>query len=667
MSTADYITNGRTPKALSPDELIVEARWLIEQGQTPVPWVVKPDGEDFYKGPPDGFPFKNFFQNRPKTVTPDLAGWWEDIAATAIAYIPSGMILLDIEPSAGAELIDVTDRRATELGYRLHSSARGGRHIHFFAYGLKGKYIVRAKKPDQEGKFGIRIDTERKVAEVFGEPEVTTAVTWLSPYHHVLAEGELPSVDDLTAFLRELWPGYEIQIEPAPGTARASTIKTGKDKTLPSSNKEPIVEGERHNRLVGIAGAMRRQGCGPESIEAALHIENEERCRDKDGKPKPLPEKNIHEIAVSVPRLYPPGQNGTQNSIPLAYRQGSAGESNSWVPVPITDGGADTKVDWIWGEGERGFIARGEITDWYGLWKAGKTTMIAALLTSLGMTLAGMPVADVPQLVITEESPRRWARRAKELGISPERVHRISRPFRRRPVWDEWESFVEHVASLIEQNHYGLIIVDALPNLWPVFNENDAGEVLRALQPLQTWAEAGAAVLLVRHPRKSDGTEATAGRGSGAIGGFVDIICEFRRYRPENEKDKRRVLKVYSREEPFELVVEWRGGAEYIAIGTKAEVGRDERLQALLAALPKQPPGSTTEEILEGWKSTEVPVPQPKTLQQWLREAVNKGAALRIGEGVKGDPYRYYANPEYKRVEMEGTPGFKGVDVGDVP
>jgi AAA domain len=331
--------------------------------------------------------------------------------------------------------------------------------------------------------------------------------------------------------------------------------------------------------------------------------------------------------------------------VSLAPTEGERGRNQKWTPVPIiTDGGADIRVEWVWGEGERGFVASGEITDLYGLWKSGKSTLIAALLASRGRTLADKPVAPVPVLLITEESARRWARRANALSISPDEVHRISRPFKKRPEWQEWQEFVTHVERLIKGRGYRLVIVDALPNLWPVVKENDAGEVLRALQPLQTWAEASAAVLLVRHPRKSDGSEATAGRGSGAIGGFVDIICEFRRYRPQDDKDKRRILTVYSREEPFEIVVEWEGGAEYVEMGSKAEVGRRERVEAVRELLLSHP-DLTEDEAHAHWDNPDIPKPRRTTYGEWLRQAVKDGAVGRTGEGKRGDPFRYSGIP----------------------
>lgn len=239
-----------------------------------------------------------------------------------------------------------------------------------------------------------------------------------------------------------------------------------------------------------------------------------------------------------------------------------------------------------------------------------------------------------------EESSARWRRRAGEMGIG-DHLYVIACPFKKRATWEEWEGFADHLLKLVSEHRYGLVVLDALPNLWPVFKENEAGEVLRALAPLQACAEAGAAVLLVRHSRKSDGTEATAGRGSGAVGGFVDVIVEFRRYRPEDDKDTRRVLSVFSREEPFEAVVQWDGGAQYTAIGDKADATQSDRMNVVFELLSEQP-GATIIEVLEAWPQDGVPRPGRRTLLDDLEHALSKGQVTRSGDGVRGSPRRWY-------------------------
>jgi DNA polymerase-1 len=314
-------------------------------------------------------------------------------------------------------------------------------------------------------------------------------------------------------------------------------------------------------------------------------------------------------------------------------------DAPTWDPVPVDVRGSELDVDWVWGQGRQGFLARNRIAELYGLWKSGKTTLVAALLSHLGREFLSLPTQPVRTLVVSEQSADDWARYADDFSISPELVEKICRPFLRAPTWEDWEKFCARVGELIRERGYGLIILDALPNLWPVYDENDAGQVLRALRPVLLWAEAGAAVLLVRHPRKSDGAEATAGRGSGAVSGFVDIIVEFRRYAPKDATDQRRVLTVFSRLEPFETVFEWAGGANFVVLGSRRDVDRADRAGVLLEVLPATEPGLTLDEIREVWP--ERPVPARTALQELLRHLMDRGQVLRSGIGVRGDPFRY--------------------------
>ncbi len=312
-------------------------------------------------------------------------------------------------------------------------------------------------------------------------------------------------------------------------------------------------------------------------------------------------------------------------------------ETAAWQPVPIGEGGEGPALKWVW----EGFIARGLCSDLYGLWKAGKSTLLGCLLREMvmGGELAGRAVAQGRALVVSEESVAKWRRRADALGI-PHGAHDvIARPFLKQPSWEEWEAFGAYLAGLVRERGYALVVLDALPNLWPVRKENEAGEVLQGLRPLVAVLEAGAAVLLVRHPRKSDGEEATAGRGSGAIAGFCDIIIEFRRYRPEDREDARRLFSVYSREEPFEVVADF-DGRSYIALGAQADVRRGDRLEALLSVLPHEPPGLTAEEVRERWPVQ--PRPAPNTIRDDLLYLLGQGRVVRTGEGRKGDPHRWH-------------------------
>ncbi len=398
---------------------------------------------------------------------------------------------------------------------------------------------------------------------------------------------------------------------------------------------EPIPEGRRNTTLARLGGWLRAQGLDGEEIYRILSEINARRCDP------PLADDEVRRIAYGLER-YPPNSDGQpvnpQNFFSSPIELGrERKELSAWEPQPIGSPDDDPEPDWLW----EGFIARGMLTDFYGLWKVGKSSLLGCLLRTMaaGGELAGRPVARGRALVISEEPKTKWSRRCRELGIPADAHDRITRPFKRQASWEEWDGFLGRVAALVQERGYALVIFDSLPNLWPVFRENEAGEVLRALRPLLAIAEAGAAVLLVRHPRKSDGPEATAGRGSGAVAGFVDIIVEFRRYQAEDPHDRRRVFTVYSREEPFELVAEF-DGRTYVGLGDRGEVHRQERVAQLLDLLPPAPPGIELGEIRERWPSR--PAPARNILDRDLKWLEAQGLVIRTGRGVKNNPLRFY-------------------------
>ena len=303
--------------------------------------------------------------------------------------------------------------------------------------------------------------------------------------------------------------------------------------------------------------------------------------------------------------------------------------------------GEGTPIPWLWD----GYLAAGFITLLTGLWKAGKTTLVAHLLRLLadGGELAGA-VKPARVLVVTEENGGLWRRRRDELGIG-DHVHLLPRPFNVRPKLSQWEAFALHVAELVRAESYGLVVCDTLPSFWPVTKENDASEVIAALTPLHTVADAGAAVLLTHHPRKGDAGEGQAARGSGALPGFVDAILELRRFGPDNRDDRRRVITAYSRfdETPPEVVIELRDDG-YRLVGTKADARQTDRLSAIAELLPADLAGVTADELLTSWPETGPAKPGKRTMQVDLKAGAQSGRWMQLGTGTRNDPFRYRGN-----------------------
>lgn len=316
------------------------------------------------------------------------------------------------------------------------------------------------------------------------------------------------------------------------------------------------------------------------------------------------------------------------------------GARHDFRPIPMSELRCETAALWCW----EGYLAVGHITLLCGLWKAGKTTLVAHLLRLFGSggDLGGSVEAG-RVLIVSEESAALWIRRRDSIGIG-DHVHTVLRPFLQRPSQLAWESFVAELAGYVRDNDYKVVIFDTLGSVWPVMKENEAGPVQAALMPLHMITRAGAAVLLNHHPKKGDAGEGQAARGSGALPAFVDIILELRRYNATDREDTRRVLTAYSRfdETPPELVLELAEDG-YRSIGSKGHATQSDRFQ-VIADIIGDSGGQSADDICKAWPvDCGIPKPGKRKLEADLRAGTDGGRWVRIGKGVSGDPFQYRA------------------------
>jgi hypothetical protein len=316
--------------------------------------------------------------------------------------------------------------------------------------------------------------------------------------------------------------------------------------------------------------------------------------------------------------------------------------TDSDFPVPVVASKLQATTDslsWLW----HGFIAEKGVTLVSALWKAGKTTLLAHLVRNMreGVALCGLEVTPATVLYITEEPEWRWAKRRDALGIG-DNVHFICRPFARKPTAAQWLLFIDHVRRHAAEIGANLIVFDTLSALWPVYIENDAGEVQAALMPLWPLTEQSA-VLLVHHLKKGDGSEATGSRGSGALPGFVDTIVELRRHEPNDHQCRKRVITAYGRDDdtPPEVIIELDAATnEYRGLGDRKAMKREEITRVLLGVLPAERPGMTLEEIKDAWPEDEFP--RKQTVLETLADGADRGEWTRDGTGTRGHPFKYH-------------------------
>ena len=315
--------------------------------------------------------------------------------------------------------------------------------------------------------------------------------------------------------------------------------------------------------------------------------------------------------------------------------------TDTYLPLSYADlKPAQERRDWLW----RGYLLPGAVTLLTSMWKSGKSTLLSVLLVRLknGGELGGLPVQAGRAVVVSEEPAELWWDRGLSLALDGH-VEWFCRPFRGKPTAGQWLDLIDQVGRMHDRRPVDLLAIDSLANLAPLRSENDAGEMLRAVAPLQQLTRRGLAVLLSHHPRKGPLVPGQAARGSGALSGYADIIVEMATVCRRNPKDRRRRLRAFSRyaATPPAWVIEWTAdGGDYFGMGPTAEPDYEHGWPVLHALLENAEKPLTRREIFRAWPDSAA-VLAPMTLWKWLTRAVREGRVEQHGEGRRKDPYRY--------------------------
>jgi hypothetical protein len=307
---------------------------------------------------------------------------------------------------------------------------------------------------------------------------------------------------------------------------------------------------------------------------------------------------------------------------------------------------------WVWG----GFVAPGSVTLLSGWPKVGKTSLIFGLLAALerGEAFLGLATRSVGALLLTEERNATLAGKVRRWNLNGDVQH-----LRRQQAKDEpWPEIVRQAVAYSCEHGLELLAVDTLAEWAQIANENEAGEVLAAMRPLQEAAAAGLAVLVGSHGRKAPGRHGEAVRGSNAMTGAVDVVIEVERSSSFQEENVR-VLRAISRydQTPADLVValtddgyEARGDAA----SAKAEADASRVLEAV-QGLER----ATTEELAEA-------IDLHKSVAAGIAKGLfERGEIGRTGRGVKNDPYVWHSEihssqPDFLRDERKQGELFEG-------
>ena len=298
------------------------------------------------------------------------------------------------------------------------------------------------------------------------------------------------------------------------------------------------------------------------------------------------------------------------------------------------------ETNWLW----RGYLAPGRLTLLTSLWKSGKTTLLAVLLSRMqkGGELLGLPVRPAKALVISEESPDLWHMRHERLTFGGE-IRLISRPFAAKPTDRDWRALIDHSASILGPEGGRLLVIDTVATLMPPGVETNADCMVRSLAPLRRLAEKGFAVWLMHHPHKGRGRAGQWSRGTGSLPASVDIVLEMHAFCADDPDDRRRLLRAHSRhdETPRRLLIEWTpDGKDYRVLTESSDADFDRAWSTLRLVLSALEVPVAPSEILNAWPP-DCARPSRATLHRWLARAVERQLLSCETTNRRNAPYRY--------------------------
>lgn len=319
----------------------------------------------------------------------------------------------------------------------------------------------------------------------------------------------------------------------------------------------------------------------------------------------------------------------------------------------------DEPVNWI----VEGLLAVGGLSLVGAKPKVGKSTLARyiAHCVARGVACLGRRVHAGPVLYVSIEERRRDVRaHFAQLGNTDDLdLHVHVEPVPGTPAGNNREAIRQHrvawLAAEIKRLRPVLVVIDTWGRFVAVKDGNDYAEATAATDPLIALArDTDTHLLFTHHARKGEGELIDALLGSTAIVGSVDTVLLERR-----QRDKVRTLESNQRVgddlDELVLLLDKDSGTLRLS-GTLEETRHEELIRRILALLT---PGTWLEEK----HIRQTVTGKGGDVGEALREAVNRGVVVRVGGGVKGDPYRYARTGTRDEKEERGEKDHR--DYGD--
>jgi len=239
------------------------------------------------------------------STDPDvIRGWWtrDPDANVGLRMGPAGLVGIDVDVKDGAPGMTEWRELVAELGPGIEATLcaetpSGGMHFYYSANGHSF--------PPSAGKLAPGLDVRAGESYLVAPPSETGA----GRYSWAIASGP----DDRP--IADLPEGL------------AARILKARKPTKNESTPGKIPTGRRNDTLTRLAGAMRRQGCGPGAILAGLREHNKAHCSP------PLPDSELQAIAKSITRLYEPALQGNRPRVNATENDLSVVSAQAWDAI----------------------------------------------------------------------------------------------------------------------------------------------------------------------------------------------------------------------------------------------------------------------------------------------------------------------------------------------
>ncbi|HET7128948.1 MAG TPA: bifunctional DNA primase/polymerase [Gaiellaceae bacterium] len=587
----------------------------------------------------------------------------------AMQMIDLGAALFPLTPNTKIPLIG---RKAGGHGFRDASTDAAAARTFLTNAGHPNYGVVFPEGSDvvvldldggSDARSGWQADWQRLYDDL-GPPGLTYIVRTPSGGRHAYYRwrtdlyGAMPDGDEMLGWtVRKPWKGYVV----GPGStvngqtyepvglpsiadlpeawvraAQRERKATPESPTITIKGPQLIKTGARHAYLRDQARYLRGVGLSGEALFSAVMELNRQL-------PEPKSEDDVRRAIGDVEERFQPDEIDPETGHRVMPTGGRAVGTRNSGPAKVLElpfysartiaEMVQEDVDWAW----RDYLAFGTITELVGPPKAGKTTLVFAMLRALasGDPFLDRPTAKSPVVVLSEQGPTSLRAVIARSGLTlADDVHFL---MHRDARTSDWQDVVETAIQQCRAVGSRVLVIDTLPVFAGLSGEmeNNAGDALEAMQPLLGAAGEGLAVLINRHRRKGGASDiADEARGSGAFSGTVDVILSLRR-KEGGSKPTVRVLVAASRfdETPEELYIELDDG-QYVVLGDNAALEAEETRRLLLEVLSAQSDvalGTTTDELISATGKART------TIQRVLSDLYRTGHVEKHGKR----PVRY--------------------------